>query len=86
MQRAASTVPHEREAFHQGEDQVAAERAAIDLQKVFTIEFAHIQHDIGERTNPRNYTRRIATRKEFLPRYSQMNQFLTRLMANYPFH
>ena len=85
MQRAASTVPHDREAVYPGEEQMAAERAAIDLAKVFNLEFKHIRHDIRERTSAKDFTRRIAARKEFLPRYSQMHQFLTRMMDRYPF-
>ena len=55
---------------------MAAERAAIDLQKIFNLEFKHIKHGIRERTSCKDFTRRIASRKEYLPRYSQMNQFL----------
>ena len=57
----------------------------MDLQKIFSLEFKHIQHDIKERTSAKDFTRRIASRREYLPRYSQMNQFLSRMMANYPF-
>ena len=85
MHRASSTAPRDPEALYAGGDQLAAERAAIELQKIFNLQFKHIQRDVRARIKAGDFTRRIAGRREFLPRYSQMSQFLTRMMRCYPF-